>query len=95
LEYLPVFRNVKDDQIKAVAKNGGVICINFYSGFLDSNFAKKMDQLEGTEGKRIKDSIGRNMTLQNSMRSGQNIFQKNWNLTGLLFQNWLITLITS
>ena len=57
----PVFRNVKDEQIKAVAKNGGVICINFYSGFLDSNFAKKMDRLEGTEGKRIKDSIGRNV----------------------------------
>jgi len=54
----PVFRNVKDDQIRAVAKNGGVICVNFYSGFLDSNFAKKMDQLEGTEGKRIKDSLG-------------------------------------
>src|SRR5258705_3988651 len=57
----PVFRNVKDDQIKAVAKNGGVICINFYSGFIDSNFAKKMEQLEGTEGKRIKDSIGHNV----------------------------------
>src|ERR1043166_633668 len=57
----PVFRNVKDDQIKAVAKNGGVICINFYSGFIDSNFAKKMDALEGTEGKRIKDSIGQNV----------------------------------
>ena len=35
----PVFRNVKDEQIKAVAQNGGVICINFYSGFIDSNFA--------------------------------------------------------
>ena len=56
----PVFRNVKDDQIKAVAKNGGVVCINFYSGFIDSNFAKKMEQLEGTEGKRIKDSLGKN-----------------------------------
>jgi membrane dipeptidase len=56
----PVFRNVKDEQIKAVAKNGGVICINFYSGFLDSNFARKMDQLEGSEGKRIRDSLGQN-----------------------------------
>ena len=54
----PVFRNVKDDQIKAVAKNKGVICINFFSGFIDSNFAKRMDQLAGAEGKRIKDSIG-------------------------------------
>lgn len=57
----PVFRNVKDDQIRAVAKNGGVICINFFSGFIDSNFAKRMTQLEGTEGKRIKDSIGQNI----------------------------------
>jgi membrane dipeptidase len=56
----PVFRNVKDDQIKAVAKNRGVICVNFYSGFIDSNFAKKMTELEGTEGKRIKDSLGKN-----------------------------------
>jgi membrane dipeptidase len=53
----PVFRNVKDEQIKAVAKNGGVICINFYSGFIDSNFARKMNELEGTKGKQIKDSL--------------------------------------
>ncbi|KQN35141.1 dipeptidase [Pedobacter sp. Leaf41] len=37
----PVPRNLKDAQIKAVGKNGGVICINFYSGFLDSTFSKK------------------------------------------------------
>ena len=37
----PVFRNLKDDQIKAVAKNGGVIQLNFYSGFLDSTFNRK------------------------------------------------------
>ncbi|HRQ50633.1 MAG TPA: dipeptidase [Agriterribacter sp.] len=36
----PVFRNLKDEQIKAVAKNGGVIQVNFYSGFLDSNYQK-------------------------------------------------------
>ena len=34
----PVFRNLKDDQIKAIAKNGGVIQVNFYSGFIDSNY---------------------------------------------------------
>src|SRR5579872_3117928 len=38
----PVFRNLKDDQIKAVAANGGVIQVNFYSGFLDSNYARKI-----------------------------------------------------
>ncbi|HEY6978563.1 MAG TPA: dipeptidase [Chitinophagaceae bacterium] len=37
----PVFRNLKDDQIKAIGKNGGVIHLNFYSGFLDSNFEKR------------------------------------------------------
>jgi membrane dipeptidase len=39
----PVFRNLKDDQIKAVAKNGGVIQLNFYSRFLDSSVARKQD----------------------------------------------------
>ena len=37
----PVTRNLKDDQIKAVGKNGGVINLNFFSGFVDSNFSKK------------------------------------------------------
>jgi len=36
----PVFRNLKDEQIKAVGKNGGVIHLNFYSGFVDSNYNK-------------------------------------------------------
>lgn len=37
----PVFRNLKDDQIKAIARNGGVIHLNFFSGFIDSNFMKR------------------------------------------------------
>ena len=37
-------RNLKDDQIKAIAKNGGVIQINFNSGFLDSTVGKKEDE---------------------------------------------------
>ncbi|PWT77147.1 MAG: membrane dipeptidase [Bacteroidetes bacterium] len=37
-----VFRNLKDDQIKAIAKNKGVIQVNFYSGFLDSTFARRL-----------------------------------------------------
>jgi len=34
-------RNLKDDQIKAIAKNGGVIQVNFNPGFIDSSFGKK------------------------------------------------------
>ena len=37
----PAFRNLKDDQIKAVAKNGGVIDLNFYPVFLDSTIRPK------------------------------------------------------
>jgi membrane dipeptidase len=37
----PVFRNLEDDQIRAIAKNGGVIQLNFFSGFVDSNFQQK------------------------------------------------------
>jgi len=38
----PVFRNLKDDQIRAIGANGGVIQVNFYSGFLDSNYAPRV-----------------------------------------------------
>lgn len=55
----PVPRNIKDDQIKAVAKNGGVICINFYAGFIDSNFSKKYTALIENEGKKLRDSLMR------------------------------------
>ena len=37
----PHFRNLKDEQIKAIAKNGGVIHLNFYAGFLDSAYEKE------------------------------------------------------
>ena len=37
----PIFRNLKDDQIMAIGKNGGVIDLNFYSGFVDSSFRNK------------------------------------------------------
>lgn len=37
----PVPRNLTDDQIKTLGKNGGVIQLNFYSGFVDSSFREK------------------------------------------------------
>jgi membrane dipeptidase len=40
----PVPRNLKDDQIRAIAKNKGVIQVNFYSGFLDSNYVRRLDE---------------------------------------------------
>ena len=38
----PVPRNLNDDQLKALGKNGGVVFINFYSGFVDSSYNKKV-----------------------------------------------------
>lgn len=37
----PNQRNLKDDQLKALAKNGGVVFVNFYSGFVDSTYGHK------------------------------------------------------
>jgi len=36
-------RNLKDEQIKAIGKNGGVIHLNFYSGFIDSSYDRRSD----------------------------------------------------
>src|SRR5690606_15191557 len=38
-------RNLQDDQIKAVVENDGVICLNFYSGFLDPVHYTKINRL--------------------------------------------------
>ncbi len=36
-------RNMTDDMLRAVAKNGGVVQVNFFSGFDDDNFRKAME----------------------------------------------------
>ncbi len=33
-------RNMTDDMLRAVAKNGGVVMVNFYSAFIDENYRK-------------------------------------------------------
>ena len=33
-------RNMTDDMLKAVARNGGVVQVNFFNGFIDENFRK-------------------------------------------------------
>lgn len=38
---VPHRRNLKDEQIQAIAKNGGVIQVNFHPGFIDPEFEKK------------------------------------------------------
>ncbi len=54
----PHRRNLKDDQLKAIGKNGGVVFINFNPGFIDSTYAgKETAMLEAN--KALVDSLGR------------------------------------
>lgn len=49
-------RNMSDDMIKLLAKNGGVICINFGSSFLDTTFAGSWRK----SNREISDHLSRN-----------------------------------
>ena len=62
----PVPRNLKDKQIKAVGKNGGVISINFYSGFLDPTYSAKQQNFfikHKPELKELSDKYGRSKAI--------------------------------
>ncbi len=39
------FRNLDDEMLKAVATNGGVVQVNFFSGFIDKQYAEQFDKL--------------------------------------------------
>ncbi len=59
-------RNMSDEMIRALAKNGGVIQINFYAYFLDQAFADKIDietensaaEIEAIRDRYLDDPIG-------------------------------------
>lgn len=53
----PHRRNLKDKQLKALAKNGGLVCINFYSGFVDKAYEKKEAEFLARHKKEL-DSLG-------------------------------------
>ncbi len=57
----PVSRNLKDAQIKAVGKNGGVISLNFYSAFVDSNYGKKAAAFYKAHKKEIDSMVAKGM----------------------------------
>jgi len=53
----PHYRNLKDGQISAIAKNDGVIGVNFYSDFLDPHYRHKITTLYAQYVSKT-DSIG-------------------------------------
>jgi membrane dipeptidase len=48
-------RNMTDDMLRAVAKNGGVVDVNFFSGFVDENYRKASESIgkQATEAIRV------------------------------------------
>jgi membrane dipeptidase len=54
------YRNLKDDQLKALAKNGGAVFINFYPGYLDIEFDRKFHRFQKSS-KAYLDSVRRNI----------------------------------
>jgi membrane dipeptidase len=53
-------RNLTDDQLRAIAKNGGAVCIVYYPGFLDAGWAKahKAAQAAAKRAKGAKSADG-------------------------------------
>jgi membrane dipeptidase len=45
-------RNMTDDMLRALAKNGGVVHINFYEGFLDSGFHSRLEALTAEQARQ-------------------------------------------
>jgi len=46
-------RNMTDEMLRAVAKNGGVVMVNFFSGFVDETFRKAFEALRPEEDKAL------------------------------------------
>lgn len=49
-------RNLSDEQLRAVARNGGVVNVNFYSTFIDPPFAAAVDKARA-DFRPVRDSI--------------------------------------
>jgi len=50
-------RNMTDDMLRAVAKNGGVVQVNFFSGFVDEDYRKAMEAQAKDQAAAIKEYI--------------------------------------
>jgi membrane dipeptidase len=48
----PHRRNLKDDQLRAMARNGGVVHVNFYAGFIDSTYESRVGDFHKREKAR-------------------------------------------
>jgi membrane dipeptidase len=45
-------RNVSDDELRALGENGGVVCINYFPGFLDKGYYEQASEVWQEFGRR-------------------------------------------
>ena len=77
-------RNLSNDQIKAIARNGGMIGINFFPGFLDPTYAAGLKthcsdlfaELDRIENTYMEDPAGKNRALHMFAQELQKRMQK-------------------
>jgi membrane dipeptidase len=52
-------RNMTDDMLRALAKNGGVVQVNFYSAFIDEDYRKAAEAQEKERNAAVEDYIAK------------------------------------
>ena len=52
-------RNMTDDMLKAVAKNGGVVQVNFYNAFIDENYRKASEAQAKERDAAVADALAK------------------------------------
>jgi membrane dipeptidase len=55
-------RNMTDDMLRAVAKNGGVVQVNFYSAFVDENYRKAAEEQKKVREAAVDEYVARKKT---------------------------------
>jgi membrane dipeptidase len=71
-------RNMTDDMLRAVAKNGGVIQVNFYSGFVDENYRLAYQAQKPERDKAIQDYKEKLRAEGKNADAGHNDVEKEW-----------------
>jgi membrane dipeptidase len=51
-------RNLSDDQLRAIARTGGVVNVNFYSRFIDPAYRARVEEVERTLGRERRAAAG-------------------------------------
>ena len=74
------YRNLKDDQILALKKNEGVIFINLYPGFIDSDFESREKKIKLRYAKELDNIDLTSLDPDKRWISKQNFIQKKLNL---------------